>query len=94
MMEMIGDIIKGVAGFCAVLATGYCTMGVMCVLYGGMTFAQLPEWWWGATAVTAACLAYAALAGLRWILMLRWERQEARRLGYVRIQDGKVVYRK
>lgn len=93
-MEIIQEFLKGIFGFCTVVGTGYCVTGLMCVFYGGMAFADLPDWWWLSAVVTAFCAAVGLIAGFRLVLDLRWEKQEARRLGYVTMEKGKVVYRK
>lgn len=93
-MDTARTIVKGLAGICGMVATGYCWMGLMCMLYGGMALADMPEWWWCACVVSAAFALVGLCAGMRGLLWLRWERQEARRLGYVRIENGTVVYRK
>lgn len=91
---MIGDIVKGIAGFGAVVATGYCTAGIMCVLYGGMGFADLPGWFWTAAVGTALFAGAGVLALLKEVLEIKWEMDDKRRLGYVTMEKGKVVYRK
>lgn len=93
-METAKIIIHGIFGFLGVVATGYCTCGILCVLYGGMTFDQLPDWFWTAAVGTAIFAGAGVLALLGGILELHWERQEKRRLGYVTLEKGKVVYRK
>lgn len=93
-MEFIKELIKGILCFAAVLGAGYFTGGLACVLYGGMTLDEMPDWFWASAVAVAVCLAVAVFAGIREGLELRWEREEARRLGYVRIENGMVVYRK
>lgn len=72
-MDTLKQVLCGIFGFCGVVATFYCTIGVMCVLYGGMTFDQLPDWFWTA-AVGTALFAGAGVLALLWeILQIKWE---------------------
>lgn len=93
-MDTLKQVVCGIFGFAGVVATFYCTIGVMCVLYGGMSFDQLPGWFWTA-AVGTAIFAGAGVLALLWeILQIKWEMDDKRRLGYVTMEKGKVVYRK
>lgn len=93
-MESIWYVIKGLLGACGVVACGYFTAGAMCVLYGGMALAELPDWWWGTAAATAAFCGVGVVALLGTLLDAHAERQEKRRMGYVTMKEGKVVYKK
>lgn len=91
-MEFFKGLIKSLICFAGILGVGYFTGGLACVLYGDMSLDEMPDWFWVSAVAVAVCLSVAIFAGIREGLAMRWEREEARRLGYVRIVNGKVVY--